>query len=158
MNCLVAPMTLTDGINIRFFSSSFLSIALIQSIFNIQRGDLYLEGLSKKLYLPNDKGVFSEFCEDILMIQPTVNQIIPETIIVNYTDARYLFNHTDYNPSNDDCLEIGYNVASKYIIRTLIKFEELESLIGKKILKAYLYLTGRARKGAHFNADPKETH
>lgn len=75
---------------------------------------------------------------------------------MNYTDTRYLYNYGDYNPNYDDCLEIGYNVGMKYIIRSLIKFDQLETLKGKKILKAYLYITGSARDNANFNADPKE--
>ena len=154
MSSLNSAVTLTNGTSIFYVLNSVLRVVLIQSIFKISTSDLYLEDLSNNIYFPNSLGEFPKVNRNILMIRPAAKQIIPETIIVNYTDGRYLHDYGDYNPIND-CLEIGYNAANKYIIRSLIKFDQLESLKGKKSLKAYLYITGRIRP-AGFNADPKE--
>lgn len=154
MNSLKAPITLTDGINIRYVLNSALRIVLIQSIFMISTSDLYLEGFSRNIYLPNPQGEFPETYEDILLIQPIAKSIDPVTIIINNTDSRYLCDTLDFNPAHNFILT-GYNINNKFLTRSLLKFDQLESLKGKKILKAYLYLTGRIRDSVSF-ADPNE--
>lgn len=66
-----------------------------------------------------------------------------ETIFINNTDSRFVQTSGDYTVVGH--LITGYLAEFKNSRRTMIKFENLTSLSGKKIVKAYLRLKGNGR-------------
>ncbi|OMJ93635.1 hypothetical protein SteCoe_3331 [Stentor coeruleus] len=146
-------IALTNGTFVNHLLNSFLKVATIQTIFGISDSSFYLQGTSKNNYFQNGQYEFPSINEDILTIQPFAGQVKMETIIINSTDSRFLLSNGVFYI--DDALYTGYSIPNKNMRRSLIKFDNISILKGKKIIKAYLRLFGKARDSTT-TPDPKE--
>lgn len=153
MSSINTAVALTNGTHVSYFLNSVLKVLAMQTVFSISTSNIYLQDTSKNNYFPNDQGEFLNIDEKILTVQPFAGQIKLETIIVNSTDSRFLWNNGDYYIY--DYLLTGYNGSYKIMRRSLIKFDDLKSLSAKKIVKAYLRLFGRVREST-CNADQEK--
>ncbi|OMJ93636.1 hypothetical protein SteCoe_3332 [Stentor coeruleus] len=135
------PVSLLYKNEIRFLLSNALKVLTIQVRFNITTSNIYLQDFSGLNYFPNSQGEFLDINQDILIIQPSAVQMKTEEIAINLTDSRSLVT-TFTPPETNAWLYTGYSLPNKDMRRSFIRFDNLTCLNGKKIVKAYLRLTG----------------
>lgn len=102
----------------------------IQVLFNITTSAIYLQDFTGLNYFPKSQGEFLDVNKDILAIQPATGELKLETAVLNFTDSRFLFTNGDYFIA--DQIVTGYNISNKNFRRSLVKFDNLASLNGKK--------------------------
>lgn len=138
---------------VKFILSVALKVLTIQVLFNISQGVLYLQDFAGINYFPNSEGEFKNIKETILIIQPSSDLMKLGLEIIDRTDSRYVFTSGDY--TLNDYLTTGYSVNGKNMRRSLLKFDNLANLNGKKIVKVFLHVIGKPRQTGCL-ADPKE--
>jgi hypothetical protein len=153
MSSSKVPISLIYKNEIKFILSNALKVLTIQILFNITTSVIYLQDFTGLNYFPNFQGEFLDINQDILTIQPAIGEIKLETIVLNCSDARFLFTTGNYYFS--DMLTTGYNIQYKNARRSLVRFDNLTSLNGKKVVRAYLKIFG-SPKCDTCTADPKE--
>ncbi|OMJ89347.1 hypothetical protein SteCoe_8552 [Stentor coeruleus] len=137
---------------VKFILSNALKVLAIQVLFNIATSNIFLQDFYGVNYFPTSQGDFIDVNQDILIIQPSSVQLNLQTAFINCSDARYIRSDLD---SQIDILSIGYIVNEKGMRNTLIRFDNLTSLNNKKIVRAYVGLSGTPHS-ATLCLDPKE--
>lgn len=153
MSSIKPPIAILYKSEVKYILSSALKVLTIQVLFNISTSNIYLQDVPGTNYFPNLQGEFLDINKDILLIQPSEQPIKLESIMISKTDSRYLHTSGDYIGSEH--LFTGYSTEYKNLRRSFIKFDDLSSINGKQIIKAYLHLTGKARDNGSPSA-PKE--
>lgn len=127
---------------VKYLLSSSLKVLAIQIFFNIRTSSIYLQHLSGINYFPNPQDEFLDINNDIFAIQPFSDQVKLETIQVNNTYSRFVFQNSDFDYG---FLSTRYSIKYKNMRKSLLRFDNLVNLSGKNIKKAYLFITGKLR-------------
>lgn len=128
MSSIIPPIALLYKKEVKYLLRSSLKVLAIQILFSISTSSIYLQDLSGTNYFPNPQGEFLDINKDILVIQPFSDQVKLETIRINNTDSRFVFNSGDFN---HDFLSTGYSIKYQNMRKTLLRFDNLENLSGK---------------------------
>lgn len=125
------PISLIYMGEVKYLMSPIIKILTIQTLFNIPNSNIYLQDYFENYYFPNSQGEFLNVDEKIISVQPSTVNMKLETIFINKTDSRFVSTSGDY--TTGDHLTTGYSEEWKNSRRSIIKFENLASLNGKKL-------------------------